>query len=170
MLHRWEAFHQTCAKLIYELTSKRKSTQDEDMATACNTNEKLSEIFNHLKIKSYKEERRPDAPDLMRQLPILDDGSRGGYNTPEYKFNIPWNATELPDYVDQSFDFNLIKHARDLYTKLYPEEAATVVEMLVSTCILMKNCVKENINTEFATEDVIRLRGHPNYRKVKMNV
>jgi hypothetical protein len=100
----------------------------------------------------------------------LDDGSRGGYNTSEYKFNIPWDATELPDYIDQSFDFNLIKHARDLYTKLYPEEAATVVEMLVSTCILMKNCVKENINTEFATEDVIRLRGHPNYRKVKMNV
>ena len=170
MFNRWEAFHQTCAKLIYELTSKRKSTQDEDMAKACNTNETLSYIFDHMKIKSYKVERRPDAPDLMGQLPTLDDGSKGGFDTPEYKFNVPWDATELPDYVDKSFDFNLIKHARGLYTKLYPEEAATVVEMLVSTCILMKNCVKENINTEFATEDVIRLRGHSNYRKVKMNV
>ena len=170
MLNRWEAFHQTCAKLIYELTSKRKGTQDEDMAKACNTNETLSYIFDHMKIKSYKDERRPDAPDLMGQLPTLDDGSKGGFETPEHKFNVPWDATEMPDYVDESFDFILMKHARDLCTKLYPVEAKSVVEMMASTCILVKNCVKEQINTEFATEDVIRLRGHSNYRKVKTDV
>jgi hypothetical protein len=170
MCNRWEAFHQSCAKLIYELTSKRKSTQDEDMAKACNTNETLSQLFEHLQIKSYKNERRPDSPDLMDQLPTLDDGSKGGFNTPEYKFIIPWTATCMPENVDPAFDYNLIKYAKSLYKEKEPEKAATVVDILVSTCILMKNCVKEKINTEFATEDVIRLRAHPNYRQAYMHV
>jgi hypothetical protein len=170
MCNRWEAFHQTCAKSIYELTSKRKGSQDEDMAKACNNNERLSYIFDHLKITSYKDERRSDSPDLMGQLPVMDDGTNGGFDTPEYKFTVPWDATELPADVDASFDFDLITHAKNLYIESYGEGADSCVEILVSTCILMKNLVKETINTEFAIEDVIRLRVHPNYRQVNVNV
>lgn len=139
------------------------------MAKACNNNEILSYIFDHLQIKSYKQQRQPDAPDLMNQLPTMDDGSKGGYKTSEYKFSVPWDATELPGDVDKAFDFNLIKHAKELYTTENPDHAP-VAEILVSTCMLMKNLVKERINTEFATEDAIRLRAHPNYRQVNVHV
>jgi hypothetical protein len=140
------------------------------MAEALNDYAVLQKLFKALNTKSFKVERQGcgETSDITNQLPTLDDGSKGDYDTPESRFYIDWETTEMLKGREE-FSMDLVKIAKKLYTenimstndlenKIFPKR------ICISTAIIFQNKVKSDIKSKFATEDTIRLRCHPKFR------
>jgi hypothetical protein len=157
---RWEGYHGAAAKSVYNSTSKRKATQDLDMASSLNSSLILMEVFDHKKTVSYLNKRQKAEPGGILKEKIFKNGAvREAFGDRRWTFD--WNYTELHETFP--FPSEMIELAKKTYLDIYASEDFIPEEIHVATSVVFES----PIESSFSQKGSIRIRTDPDFRSTQ---